>query len=200
MKLKKLIAYIENSCKDHGIELVLRKAKHVMAGSTKCNGCFNYETGHLVVATKVKFWELILVHEYAHMTQWLENCREWAAYRQSQIDAGDLVDSALCGARVDKRKLHSQLRATMMMERDCERRAVVLLQTFGYTEIKTKQYIQKANAYTIFYLHIEKTRKWYKMGSEPYNKPSIWKHFPETFDVDVDEVYKDLRDLYEKCF
>ena len=197
--LRKLVDFIEQTCEEHGIEIKLSKGKYVLCNKIKCNGYFDYEAEKLAVATNIKSWELILVHEFSHFMQWLEDCKEWRAYIRDQ-KAGEVVEPALAGKSVDTKKLRGQLRTTMMMERDCERRSVELLQQFHYPEDKVRQYIQKANAYTIFYLHIEKTRKWYKVGSEPYNKAVVWKNFPETFDIDVAEVYKHLGDLYEHCY
>jgi len=61
------------------------------------------------------------------------------------------------------------------------------------------EYIQKANAYTLFYLFVSDERVWYTIGKEPYRLPTVWKQFPKSFDIDLISTYNNLKHLYWRC-
>jgi hypothetical protein len=48
-----------------------------LSGNIRCSGYFDEESKELVVAMNNTDWLGILVHEYCHMTQWLDGVKVW---------------------------------------------------------------------------------------------------------------------------
>lgn len=65
---------------------------------------------------------------------------------------------------------------------------------YGYVE----EYIQKSNAYILFYRWMHKTRKWYEIGKEPYNIKEIVSQMPTTFNVDYTKLTPKLERVFKK--
>jgi hypothetical protein len=189
-----LLAYAKEECKIHGVEFIKTPGKNIKSGPSFVSGYFDQEPNPpvLKVATS-KEWPLILAHELSHMFQWVENTPAWRDYSKVTVN----LDDWLKGEIVNKKALHSTILKTINMERECEEKALALLESFGYNE--STKYIQKANSYTLFYFYMEEHRTWMRPDRKPYRKPSIWKHFPDTFDIDLYETYKELKHLYDKC-
>lgn len=203
MKLAKhLLPIIKKVCKSYNIKLYVGAGRSVRYGGVRSNGFFvegsGFGTGKLAVARKAKNWEYTLMHEFSHMLQWIDQCKAWCDYEKA-FAGGDVVDPCLKGEQVDPKILSKQLRALLLLERDCEMRCAKILKFYRFSKTQIRRYIQAANAYTIFYLHIEKYHRWYEIGREPYNVRSVWQAFPTTFNVDVNTVYARLGHLYSKC-
>ncbi len=199
---KKLIKLARTECEKHSVRLFLGKGKSLayyknikVNGYFDCNGSLR-KTPTLAVASKTNNFTLVLVHEMCHMIQWIENCKEWKDYVAIK---NFQIDKACANESFDQKLLDNHCWITMLLERDCERKAHTILKSLGYQDKKLKEYVQKANAYTIFYLFVADNKKWYKVGSEPYSIKAVWKKFPDTFDINIKQTYKDLGNLYNKC-
>jgi hypothetical protein len=198
---QKLVKIARKECKESNVKLYLGKRKAVRCIKILVNGFFDATPDDedipvLACATGRPNWELVLVHELSHLRQWRENCKLWAEYEKIP---GNLIDHAISGKNISQRSLEKHIRTAMLLERDCEYRSYDTLKELGYPKNKLQDYVQKANAYTIFYLAILKWRKWYQIGKEPYNIKAIWSKFPTTFDIDVYATFDDLSHLYEQC-
>ena len=68
---------VKADCKKYAISLELRRGKSVNLGGFRCGGYFDEEERKLVVAKGHKNFKELLVHEYSHMTQWLEGIDIW---------------------------------------------------------------------------------------------------------------------------
>ena len=76
--VKSFIEHVKGHCRRTGIKCDIRPVKFlVLSGNIRCGGYFDDENKKLVVAGGHKDWLGILVHEYAHLTQWEENCEPW---------------------------------------------------------------------------------------------------------------------------
>lgn len=194
---KDLLKLVKESCDEYKVQFYVGTGKYVTYnGKFKSNGFFDSEVPKLAITTNVKNWELILVHEYCHLRQWIENCIHWRKYVRLN---GDLISEWIDGNKIDKRGVTRQINALLNLERDCEQRSVKILQSFNVSQKAIDQYIQKANAYTIFYLFVLKHKKWYKIGQEPYNIPKVWKSFSNSFDIDVQQEFEKNEHLYWNC-
>lgn len=193
----KIIKLAQINCEANGTSLFLGKGKSVSyAPRIKVNGYFDSSKNKLAVATARKEWELILIHEMNHMIQWTENCKAWKEYQS--IDS-NIIDDAIQGKSVNDKKLKETALITLKMEHDCEQRSYKTLKFLKYPKKKLIEYTQKANAYCLFYLFVAKNKKWYIIGKEPYNIKKIWKHFPKTFDFDIEKTFEKLEYLYLQC-
>jgi hypothetical protein len=196
----KLIIITKEECKKHKINLFLGKGKYVKycINNIKVNGFFDFtdDKPKLACATGKPNWELTLVHELSHMHQWQENCKSWKDYLK--IDS-NVIDDSVNGVYVNEKKLYKNTLIVLRMERDCEQRAHALLKELGYPKDKLNIYIQKANAYTLFYLYVVKYKKWYSIGKEPYTIKSVWNKFPASFDIDIEKTFEKMEKYFHRC-
>ena len=203
MTLKnKLVNIVRKECRDNAVKLYLGNGKSVnYSKGIQVNGFFDSNEdepyqGKLSCAIGRQNWELILVHEFNHMMQWKENCKVWQNY---EIICDNVIDEVISGKDVDLKNLEIDARTILLLEHDCEKRSYNTLKNLGHPKEKLVEYVQKANAYALFYLYIIKKKKWYEIGKEPYNLKSVWSKFPKTFNIDIDATYARLGHLYDKC-
>lgn len=184
------IDYVKSECKANGIKVDLRQRKYlVLSGNIKCSGYFDSEEKKLVVAMKRADWLSILVHEFGHYTQWMDNCKEWRTSANSLND----VDEWLGGKEVPNIK--RSLGKCRDLELDNEKRSVAIIKAWDLP-IDTKTYTQKANAYVQLYNWMFFTRRWCTPKNSPYSNPAIYKEMPSTFKMN----YKNIGEKYKKIF
>ena len=200
-----LIRIAREECKANNVKLYLGRGKSInysfVSPRIRVNGFFDFDVKppkqmKLACATGRKNWELILVHELSHMHQWMEDCKVWKDYCATN---GDMIDRAISGKSTDNTKLEHDAMVTLLLEHDCEKRAHELLKNLGYPKNKLDEYVQKANSYALFYLYILHNKKWYKVGKEPYNLKNVWKHFPKTFNIDIEATFHRLKHHFDQC-
>ena len=194
-----LVNIVRSECKANGVNLYLGSGKSVQYNrSVRVNGFFDFDTKipKLACATGRPNWELVLVHELNHMLQWKEDCKVWRNYCAT---TGNMIERAISGKSTDSNKLKKDSMITLLMEHDCERRSHAMLKKLGYPKTKLTEYVQKANAYSLFYLYVAKHKKWYSIGKEPYNLKIVWSKFPKTFDIDIFSTFNNLGHLFEYC-
>jgi hypothetical protein len=169
------IALVKDECKKHGIKCKLKNTSYVkLEGDIKCSGYFDETGRELVVSMNRKDSLEILVHEYAHMTQWLENCEPWRKGLTSIIR----LQSWLMGEDVLRIRYH--VKNCINLELDNEKRSVNIIKKYNLPVNITK-YKQKANAYLYFYGYLIETRKWSKPSNSPYKNNVIVKAMPKRF-------------------
>lgn len=183
MNAKALLAFVSKECKKHKVKFSPLKVAGIDSNGIIVNGYFSSDKGEeeLAVATgqEEARWVRLLMHEFCHLKQWAENCKVW---RECYVDAStcdELFDHWLNHniELTDKQKKKIFL-PLMEVEADCERRVLKLARKLKI-EIDEEEYAQKANAYILFYFHVMKTRKWYKVGQEPYNNKEIYGKMPK---------------------
>lgn len=191
---------IKEECKSNNVEFYFSKGKSVIFKSgVKSNGYFfdgedtSPPTPKLAIATNDNSLDTI-IHEYCHMRQYLEQVDVWLNLKNKShvwewIDGDDTITEAEVDASVS---------AYYEVELDCEKRAVQKHIEWD-TGICLKEYIQKANAYTLFYLYMRENRVWYRVGKEPYSLEEVWTQMPNSFTFDRIECYNKVRNLFEKC-
>lgn len=188
--VREFVKFVKSQCRQHNIKFRLRPTKSVVISKAiRCSGYFDENTRELVVAGKNKRWLEILVHEYGHLTQWVDNCKEWRDLGNSI----EKVDSWLEGKRV--KDVKKALALTRDLELDNEKRSVKIIKEWGLP-IDIKEYTQKANAYVNLYNRLAVTRKWPSVKNSPYKNPKIYKQMPKIFRMD----YKNLSEKYYKIF
>lgn len=136
----------------------------------------------------------VMIHEYCHMQQYLENAPEWEAIKGNGciwewIDGSDEFSDD---------ELDDSFRASYQLELDCEMRSVEKHKEWC-TGVNLEEYIQKANAYTMFYIFMRENRVWYKSGKEPYALKEVWSKMPKTFTFDRMACYSSTYQLFTKC-
>lgn len=130
-----------------------------------------------------------LLHEYSHLTQWVEDAPVW------RCDLGGW-DEWVHGKTVPD--IRRRIEGTREVEADCERRTLRLIRELD-APIDLEQYARGANAYVHFYNVIADTRKWYAPSRRPYNIPSVLAAANPTLDRDFSKTPKALRNALLEC-
>jgi hypothetical protein len=124
-----------------------------------CSGYFECDEKipSLVCAIN-KDWLGIYVHEYCHFQQWAEKTRFYDK-RTRIYYSGGVVEEWLMGEKHPLSMVRKAVKDMQECELDCERRAVKLIKEYELP-IDVDLYIQKANAYLMFYNYVFIRRKW----------------------------------------
>ncbi len=103
---------------------------------------------------------------------------------------------------VDFNKINNEIASGIAVEVDCEKRTVEKIKQYGLEfVVGIEEYIQKSNAYVLFYLWMKKNRSWYKIGFEPYNVKSVYSKMPKTFEIDYTTMTQEVSEAFEYfCF
>ncbi|MFZ2769767.1 MAG: hypothetical protein WAZ50_01415 [Minisyncoccia bacterium] len=140
----------------------------------------------LAVATQrdEQAWLGILLHEYSHLTQWIEGSPLWHGYREDMwawLDGKPLRDAK------------AAVLAVQACEADCERRTIRLIRELG-APIDVALYSRAANAYLHFHNVMATERKWYRPGTSMQTIPSLMAACNPTLDTDFTKTPKALRE------
>lgn len=187
--IQKFVKHVRSECKKHGIKFLLKRSKYVIVSkSIRCSGWFDSEAKELVVAGQNRNWLATLVHEYGHLTQWLDQCKEWVA-----AEGIDNIDDWLNGKEIKNPR--KALARTRDLELENEKRSVRIIKEWNLP-IDIKDYTRRANAYVQFYNYIFYTRRWCTPKNSPYRNPKVYKFMPSVFKMN----YKKMSDKYRKIF
>jgi hypothetical protein len=197
-KVKVFIEDLKIYTKENNIKLILSPEKGVQfsEGGILCNGYFDDITSTLACALgkDVSQWLVILLHESCHMDQWVEKVPEW-----TENVGMDNIEKWLNGDdSVNMNNIDNEIRTSIIVEVDCEKRTVEKIKKYELDSIiNIDEYIQKSNAYVLFYLWMRKNRKWYTIGKEPYNIPDVVDIMPKTFDIDYTILDSNIEKTYD---
>ncbi len=193
------------TCKTHKVVLKFSKSKTVeVEKGIRSSGYFDYSRREIAIGKNREDWLQLLVHESAHMDQWIEDTKVWKA---DEHVGSQLLDKWILGKEVSR--LRTAVNNIINLELDCEKRAsrirgrldkkesvtlgevdyhnkyLEMVQKYWASKkiieydlpINTVTYIQKANACLMYYNYLYKTRRWVP-GSFEHR---VWSHFPGKF-------------------
>lgn len=190
-KEESFIQYIKIECKKHGFKVELRNVKYVKVSPTvRCSGYFDDSNKKLVCSMNKPDALEILTHEFAHFTQWKDQCKVWLNLE----DSIDKIDSWLSGE--DNENIRQHIKRARDLELDNEKRSVKLIKKFGLN-IDIDTYIKRANAYLIFYNHMLTVRRWCKPTNMPYENKRVVEVMPNNFKLNYDKIPKKIMRVYQ---
>ena len=170
-KVQAFLRHVKAVAKKNNIEVVLTSGKYIKISPTiQCNGYFDGDKLVVACGKPEKHWLSILVHESCHMDQWIKKLKVW----KKSADL-DVTDEWLNGDRFRKKTVNESIRRSIMLELDCEKRAIKKIKEFGLP-IDIKQYTQRANAYILWYIYLKKVRKW---NPPAYKERRIYSKMPK---------------------
>ncbi len=185
---KQFIQFVKDECKKYGVKCKLRNSKYVKLSNTiMCSGWFDSDKQELVVAMNRPDALDILVHEYAHLTQWQDSLNGKFDLWEASATSLNRVDAWLNGKRIHHVKHH--LGISRDLELDNEKRSVKIIRKFKLS-IDIPSYIKKANAYAHFYNWMYYTRRWSKPTNSPYNNKIVIDAMSTRFNMRYDEMSK----------
>ena len=172
------VRFVKKHLAEYGIKLVIGRGKSVNCGNSRCEGYFSeYEKIIRIAGNNQHFFQT-LVHEYAHFLQYINKIQ---VYTKSD-KAGIIVENWFAGKNYDKKTLKRAFLLVRAMERDCEKRAVKLIDQFNL-KIDKKLYVKRAHCYIYSHFMMEKTRKFYAFKKSPYRSSVVLKIMPSKINV-----------------
>lgn len=177
--LKRFENHVQKTCSNYKIKLLKQKRGKLLINSIPLNGYFSASSKELAFTylPSSNDWIEILVHEFSHMLQFINNKDEYMDFEQISIIFDDWLNKKI---ELSDDKLNNLIKKIALMEQDADKIAVSLIRDYRL-DIDIDNYIQKANAYHLFYFEVMKIRKWYTIGNEPYNNFSLIKNMPKIF-------------------
>jgi hypothetical protein len=174
-----------------GVAVLLSPSKMVNSSNVECGGYFCDEQKVLAVAVdrSEEAWLGVLLHEYSHLTQWVEQTPIWRDYR---ADMWDWLE----GRRI--KDPAAAVKSVQEVEADCERRTMRLARELE-APINLETYARSANAYIHFHNVMADKRKWYRPGVVMAERPELLAAANPTFDTDFSVTSPELRKQLEAC-
>lgn len=189
---KEFIKHVKQECKKHNVKCILKNTKTVqLDGSSRCSGYFDEES--LVVAMNRPDAMQILVHEYCHLTQWVDQCEIWV--HSTNYQSHDKLYRWLAGE--DIKDIEQAIAICRDIELDNEKRSVKMIKKFNL-DIDIDLYIKKANAYIQFYNYLLISRRWCKPSNTPYKNNVLVEAMPIKFNMDYKKLSKKLLKIFEE--
>lgn len=188
----KFFSHVRQECKKNNVEFELSEHPFlVLSDQIKCGGYFDSDIPKLACAVGNKSFKELLIHEYCHMTQWLEKFPLW----DESIESINLIDEWIGKKQVGNIKKHIKL--AKELELDNEKRVVQTIIKWNL-DIDIKKYTKKANAYVLFYLYLQESRKWSIPGNAPYENQRILDLMSEEFDMDYEVLDPKIRKVFQE--
>ncbi len=184
------LKHVKDHCKSLGVKCIFKRSASVKySDGVRCSGWFDSENRELVVGMKNPIAFHILVHEYAHLTQWVDNAKVWV----NVGDSLEIMDRWLQGE--DFRDIKKHLARVRDLELDNEQRSVSLIKEWNLS-IDPSVYIKGANAYVHYYNWIYYTRKWSKPKNSPYRNQIILNAMSTRFNMNYKKMSKKVHNAF----
>ncbi len=199
-KISLFLDDLKNTCLKNNIKLRMENKKGIPFTNDEngimVNGYFDEDGRELACAVgkDINFWLTILIHESSHMDQFLENDPSWTnnmglSQTDDWLNGDDDIDLDLVDV---------EIKTSIDVEIDCEKRTVEKIKKWKLDSIiDTKEYVQKSNAYILFYRWMRKNRSWYKIGREPYNNKNIVSRMPKTFNTNYSKLSNRIEEIFD---
>lgn len=191
-KEQQFIDFVKNECKKNGVRCRLNQVKYLkLSGNIRCSGYFEDDRDPVLAVAMGKPTAMeILVHEYSHMTQWLDGIDLW---KKGSIGVTK-IDKWLSGKRIAD--IEDAFDWAILLELDNEKRSVKNIKKFGL-DIDVDLYIKKANSYLQFYLWMKETRKWSNPSNLPYENQALLAAMPTNFRMNYKKLSSKLKKIFE---
>lgn len=171
--------------------------------SMECSGFFyDYKDRkelHVGTGKDLKEWLPILLHEFSHAVQCINQEKVWLENKLPDgKEHGDILDMYSNDRGVDKETAANSAQKVIQVELDCEKKVVELIKKYKIEDlIDIKEYIQKSNAYVLFYHVFLQEKKWYK-DKAPYEIKELYSQLPDYFLEDYSQISKEHYEIIKK--
>ena len=188
------IELVKNGCKKHKVSCKLKDVNYLKPTPTiRCTGYFDDESRTLQVAMKQRDAFEILVHEYSHLTQWIDKVPVYTKANKYLL----AVDEWIAGTDLPEIVIDTAIQGIVDLELDNEKRSAKLINKYGLS-VDKESYVKKANAYLYFYHWMRKTRKWCSPNNPPYRNKNIVAAMPTTFRGKYNKLPKRFEKVFEQ--
>jgi hypothetical protein len=202
-----LLEMVKEECNSNGVEFITSEESKVSYPGYPDMKVSGYFTDRPKVALACalgkpeKEWMKILIHEFSHMKQWVENSEIWKKQFANGIDCDKGMDEWLSGKEYTKEEYTHFIRTMQELEYDCERRTLNFIVS-EKLPLDPEEYIKNANSYIFLYSVLLETKKWPDVA--PYEVKEIMDMMPPFFFKNFEEYFEvrpEMLELYKKkCY
>lgn len=203
-KISNFVEHVKKRCHDTNIVLEMVDDYYIKSNGISVAGYFDAET--LAIATKDDNdplrWVSLFAHEYNHLEQWAEDCKEWTNCTiEEGHDALVIFDMWLSGlVELNDKQLTRYTNLAIDVELDCEKRTVETIKKFELP-FDIDEYTQRSNAYAFQYKFVKKHRVWNILGKAPSSLREVYSLMSKKFDMDYYGTFDpELEEKFMKCF
>ena len=176
-RTKQFVEQVKAELHSYGFRLCFGRGKTVNGGGWRAAGFFCDRQRILRVARGRPDWLDILVHEYAHFRQWVEQpAGVYNADAQASITVHDYLHR---GRTVSDSVLRKAFSRVMAFERDAEMRAMRIAKAHGLP-IDGERYARHANLY-IYSHHLMRDTGAWRSVTDPHRSWKIVRMMPSDF-------------------
>ena len=176
-EVQSFVEQVKAELHSHGFRLCFGRGKTVNGGGWRAVGYFCDRRREIRVARARSDWLDILIHEYAHFRQWVE---QPARVYNADARASTVVDGYLHRKRkVAPGLLRKAFARVMAFERDAEIRAMKIAKAKSLP-IDVEAYARYANLYIYSHHLMRDTGRW-RSGRNPYRSWRIVDMMPSDF-------------------
>lgn len=169
-KIGAFISFVKEECKKNSVKIKPYKRSYIkLTDNIKCGGFFDdgsdlkLRKATLAFAQGREDFLELMVHEYCHMTQWIDGIELW----EVSADSLTVVDEWLSGVDHLAMLVEVSLNKLRELELDNEKRSVEIFKEWDLP-VDVDLYIRKSNAYVLFYNYMKISRKWSNPDNAPY--------------------------------
>lgn len=163
--VKKFISHLIRMCLKHDVKFITNPEKD----SVILGGFSDYHRTLEITESSDDMVLSVLVHEYCHMLQWLENDPVYIA-KYRNLDPTTVVDNWLNGRHYSAKTLDACFSLLKRLEYDCDVRAVEQIKIWNLP-IDCDFYTQCAIGYSYYHDYLRHTRKQGK--NVPYESDEV---------------------------
>lgn len=187
MTEEEFVKYVKKECRNNNVKCILTQTGYLRMDGIPCSGMF-YEVngnqgGILKVAMKNDLAYEILVHEYCHMTQWIDKIDEWKKHQR--IDSLKFT-GWLRGNKC--KSIKKYIEWIIALELDNEKRSVNVIKKLNLDFIDIDLYIKRANAYLQFYNWVLENRQWATKNKPIYKSDEVISLVPAKFNMNYSRI------------
>lgn len=187
MTSHEFVEYVKQECKNNNVTCMLRPSGYLRMDGITCTGLFyeinNNERGVLKVAMNSDLAYEILVHEYCHMTQWIDQTKEWKNHQRiDPIKFSGWLKGEKC------KSIKKYIEWIIALELDNEKRAVNTIKKLNLDFIDIDLYIKRANAYLQFYNWVLENRRWSSPNKPVYDSDEVLSLVPSKFNMNYSRI------------
>jgi len=170
----------------HKKTITVVNARNVDFGDSKCSGWCDGE--NITIASKNPLFAQVYCHEFAHMTQYVEQSDLW----KDEYDFWKHLEENKLSP-----KNWSDVMQVIALERDCEKRALAFSKKWNLFD--SEKYAQQANLYLHYYQYIFLVQKW--IDTTSIYHPILLEKMPKTIKPlsYFNSIDMELMALFDEC-
>jgi hypothetical protein len=186
--MQDFINFVEEELTKAGFKLELVDSDKVYVPGNEtvaCSGFFDHELKLARVATKrpVDIWLGVLVHEFNHFLQFIENDPSFTNCffngKDASLVADDWFESKITLSETEVREVFDKVKA---VELDCEKRSVAMIKRWNLP-VDTSHYTKMANAYVLSHNLMMTKQRFIKQISTVKEVNSLPDYFLEDYNT-----------------